>query len=965
MAISTNLFSYYNFDGNLADSLGNYDGTGVNPANITYPASMTGFGQCMDLTPNSYSNIGSVSQWGSNSFSISCWINSNVNPSGAYYSVFTADNAGSIGFALFTHPGTSGRLRLEIGTNGVDWRNVYSTNPLSLGTWYHVVIVVDRSTNSAQMYIDGVLQSYVGDTGTAAGSLSVVGTIPTKANYWGASDSATLTYWDGKIDDGVLWNRALTSAEVTSIYTAGAAGNPFSTLIPLDTSLQAYYECNDASDTLGNHPATFNSGVTIGAGTGKFGDSWDFATTASYVSLATPTPNASSFTAMAWGFNLRPDSAYRTLFYNGVGGLPGGMHFITEITSALAGTWSNSAFTSTGTVLASASYTGWHHYAVVGIGGTFTLYVDGVSIGSVTPTWPGTFAIAEIGGDSFGEGFAERLDDVAIWNRSLSSSEITQVYSAAGALSTLIPIGVLKGVWGSIVHNAPPDVLVLEGAFGSLVHSAPPATALLEGAWGSLVHRADPDVAVIEGMFGSLTHTVPSPTAICPNITGNPGVPATFDGSASLLPSYYHWSWVSVPGGSTIANAPVPLPDGGVTTPVDMTNNVGLWHFETINSISTPTGSIGLIDTYGDGWHGNNFVSVSVGGVAVLTNITLPSGAGPLWFNFAASLGVGVSVSFTGGTYPTECKYDLNDAPNGTGTTFYNSPTNPTVTYNFTAGSYSSLTTFSTPDTSGGGRTLAVNGATQVAGYVGTYALRFDGTNDYLDYTSTDVFPGTTNAISIAFWQNGTVGLANNSILRANDASGNRVFNIHMPFSGSIYWDCGNSGTSSYDRINKAAVAGDYSGSWNHWVFTKNVTSGEMKIYLNGVLWHSGSGLTRTLSAITNFYVGCESPSTLLYDGDLDELAVWAREISAAEVANIYALQSGSLAGGSPTLTFTPDIVGIYTINLAINATDNVNAIATIATPTPGGGGAGGQGQSLQGINLEGMLLQGVILQGD
>jgi len=241
MAINTNLFSYYNFDGGLSDYLGTYNGTGANPGNITYPSSMAGFGQCVDFQPNSYSNIGSVSQWGSGSFSISCWINSDAAPSGANYSVFTADNSGSVGFALFTHSGYSGRLRLEIGTNGSTWRNIWSTDPLVASQWYHVVIVVDRSTQSAQMYIDGVLQSYTADTGAAAGSLSVVGAIPTKANYWGASDNSGLTYFDGKIDDGALWNRALTSAEVTQIYNAGSAGNPFSTLLPADSTLRGMF----------------------------------------------------------------------------------------------------------------------------------------------------------------------------------------------------------------------------------------------------------------------------------------------------------------------------------------------------------------------------------------------------------------------------------------------------------------------------------------------------------------------------------------------------------------------------------------------------------------------------------------------------------------------------------------------------------------------------------------------------
>ena len=290
----------------------------------------------------------------------------------------------------------------------------------------------------------------------------------------------------------------------------------------INANLEAYWKGDSTADTMGSHPATFNSGVTIGAGTGKFGDSWDFATTASYVSLASPTPNTSTFTAMAWAYNLRPDSAYRTLFYNGVGGVIGGMHFLTEPTSALAGTYANTTFTSTGTALAAASYTGWHHYAVVGSGGTFTLYVDGASIGSVTPTWPGTFAIAEIGGDSYGEGFAERLDDVAVWSRALTSTEITDIYNAGTAgnpLSSLFPV------------------------------------------------------------------------AVVPDITGTVLVPATFDGSGSTSVDYYHWKYTAVAPSSTLGNLPIPFPDSGATTPIDMTDNEGLWHFD--SSVTADTSGLG------------------------------------------------------------------------------------------------------------------------------------------------------------------------------------------------------------------------------------------------------------------------------------------------------------------------------------------------------------------------------------
>ena len=761
MAINTNLFSYYKFDGGLTDTMGAYNGTGANPGNITYPSSMTGFGQCMDLAPNSYSNIGSVSQWGSGSFSISCWINSDAAPSGANYSVFAADNSGSIGFALFTHSGYSGRLRLEIGTNGADWRNIWSTNPLVASQWYHVVIVVDRATNSAQMYIDGTLQSYVQDTGTAAGSLSVVGTIPTKANYWGASDNSGLTYWDGKIDDGVLWNRALTSAEVTQIYNAGTAGNPFLTLLP--------------------GPAA------------------------------------------------------------------------------------------------------------------------------------------------------------------------------------------LKGMFGSIIHNAPPDVGVLEGMFGSIVHNAPPNESKLEGMWGSLVHNATPDVSVLEGMWGSVVHNVPAPAAICPDITGNPGVPATFDGSASTTVTYYRWSWVSVPGGSTIANAAIPFPDSGAATPIDMTGNLGLWHFDAINSVASPTGSIGLIDTYGDGWHNQNFVTVSVGGVAVLTNITLPSGAGPLWFDYVAGSGAAVSVVFNGGSYKDECQYSLNDGPGGTGTTFYTStvaPSGPSTPYNFTAGTFSPATSYNTSDTSGGNRTLQLYGATLAAGKVGSHCLDFDGTNDYLIYEAADVLPGTTNAISISFWQYGDTGYSN-TIFWAEDGSGNRVVNIHLPYLGTIYFDCG-SGYGSGSRISKSASSSEYQGQWNHFVFIKDVSAGIMQIWLNGALWHSGTGKTVALPTVTKLVIGAQAGTSGFYNGKIDELAIWSRVLSADEIADIYLAQNGTLAGiGTSTFTFTPDIVSTalnpYRINLAIDGSNNTNADAIISLPSSGGGGTPGQGGSLQGNILQGFNTEGLI----
>ena len=96
------------------------------------------------------------------------------------------------------------------------------------------------------------------------------------------------------------------------------------------------------------------------------------------------------------------------------------------------------------------------------------------------------------------------------------------------------------------------------------------------------------------------------------------------------------------------------------------------------------------------------------------------------------------------------------------------------------------------------------------------------------------------------------------------------------------------------------------------------------------------------------------------YVGAMDEVALWSRALSAAEVADIYAAQSGTLAGiGTPTFTFTPDIVGTYTVNLAVNATTNANADCVVTTPASGGGGPPGQGGNSQGGSLQGGSLEG------
>ena len=182
---------------------------------------------------------------------------------------------------------------------------------------------------------------------------------------------------------------------------------------------------------------------------------------------------------------------------------------------------------------------------------------------------------------------------------------------------------------------------------------------------------------------------------------------------------------------------------------------------------------------------------------------------------------------------------------------------------------------------------LQVDGEHIVGPTLSIYAT--DGTHIINDVGYTSVPAGPMSAISdeltVSFWCYGTPEFmpANTSIVYGNDVNGQRALNIHLPWgNSSVYFDCGYEG--GYDRINKGATQDELEGQWNHWAFTKNATSGDMKIFLNGQPWHSGSGKTRTID-IQDFIIGTLNYSqTRNYYGKIDEFRVWSKELDSANI---------------------------------------------------------------------------------
>lgn len=166
------------------------------------------------------------------------------------------------------------------------------------------------------------------------------------------------------------------------------------------------------------------------------------------------------------------------------------------------------------------------------------------------------------------------------------------------------------------------------------------------------------------------------------------------------------------------------------------------------------------------------------------------------------------------------------------------------------------------------------------------------GANSHLTLTGNEYitlpnngFDQVSNEITISLWSYGDAKVlpVNTTIFEGTDNQNNRHANVHLPWSnGQVYWDCGFDG--GYDRINKPANMEDFSGKWNHWAFTKNASTGSMKIYLNGKLWHSGTGFNRSIN-LTKMNLGSDRNGNNKYFGKIDEFRVWNKELDQATIA--------------------------------------------------------------------------------
>ena len=168
-----------------------------------------------------------------------------------------------------------------------------------------------------------------------------------------------------------------------------------------------------------------------------------------------------------------------------------------------------------------------------------------------------------------------------------------------------------------------------------------------------------------------------------------------------------------------------------------------------------------------------------------------------------------------------------------------------------------------------------------------------------------EVFAGIHDAITIAFWQNGDDSSHRNDTLCCSNYTygvSNPSIAIHLGCwrdPGQYRWDCGSPWSFENRLAGDHRSIEEWSNRWNHWVFTKDTHSGpeaqagEMRIYLNGVLYDSKSGTVAPIEDITEFTIGSGWYGG--YDGLIDDFQIYDYALSEAEAAYLASEGTGVL----------------------------------------------------------------------
>ena len=340
---------------------------------------------------NDYVNATDITQLNSASaFTVTGWFKlDNVNSQrGMFEKIVDANNM------IRARVWDDGFLYSYVHNGGSSYGQLSFPNS-NLGQWFHYAMVFDGSGSAnpdrLKVYINGANQplTFAGTIPSSTANLAGASFIIGHNNSIGGGDN-----WDGSMDEVAVWNVSLSSQVIAQHAGYG-----------IDRSIY------------GNNASLMNNSIVNASG--KFAEAMQFDGTKSFINMSSTSINTGSgdSTYELW-FNLKAHKNWNTMLFR----KGGHMYFYGDNTGKVFTLCSGSP----------VSTNEWHHIAGVVKSGVGYHYIDGVLLAACSgiaadsnqPIFIGSHYSDNGGGiDEFTNGM---LDEVALWNTSLSADKIAE-----------------------------------------------------------------------------------------------------------------------------------------------------------------------------------------------------------------------------------------------------------------------------------------------------------------------------------------------------------------------------------------------------------------------------------------------------------------------------------------------------------------------------------------------------------
>ena len=454
-SLLTGLLAYWDFEetsGSIVDEINNYSLSAYNTPTYSVTGKINdsvSFSRASDQRFYNYSALSDMYDTiGTNDVSCSVWLKITGDTNVQRGVVALRGN-----YYINIYLDTSNKFRVSTNITGTTGY-VISNDVMSTDTWYHIVYLFDRDS-TLRFYINGVLQTSTFDISSASATsiawdeegYTILGNFGTSSSY----------AFSGVIDELGVYNRLLTTDEIAELYNSGNGVNIFEepSSFPI-TSLLSYYKLEEASGTIyDSHGSvnftTYNSpeyqrtgkidygigfsgagnpGASCGssyAGLNPGGDEYSISCWVYLDSL--PTTENHDFYILRGALSASPWYNIHIMIANGSNKVALGMNGASD---SYFGVTSTNALT-TGT---------WYHIVgiISGIGNPATVYVNGVSnngaanqVGNIYDATSQYTIGSPYGGST--ESFHGIIDELAVYNRALSSEEVSILYNSGTGLA--------------------------------------------------------------------------------------------------------------------------------------------------------------------------------------------------------------------------------------------------------------------------------------------------------------------------------------------------------------------------------------------------------------------------------------------------------------------------------------------------------------------------------------------------